>query len=92
MLQYEKLDHKPASKLFSNLKGSYFEGSIYTVRNLVTNKLEDFHITNLYPFVYDLLNVDLRQVASIDQEIVDIDKITSHTGNPNKRAHMTCLT
>jgi hypothetical protein len=96
LVQYENLEHKPPSKLHPNLKGPYqvvnYEGSIYTVRNLVTNKLEDFHITNLRPFEYDPLIVDPRQVANIDQEMVDIDEITSHTGNPKRRAHMTFLT
>ena len=97
LLQYENLEHKPPSKLHPNLKGPYqvvnYEGSIYTVRNLVTNKLEDFHITNLRPFEYDPSIVDPRQVANMDQEMVDnIDEITSHTGNPKRRAHMTFLT
>ena len=64
---------------------------IHTRRNLVTNTLEDFNITNLCPFEYDPLIVDPRQVANIDQEIVHTDEITSHTGNPKRRAYMTFL-
>ena len=79
-----------------NLKGPYqvvnYEGSIYTVRNLVTNKLEDFHITNLRSFEYDPLIVDPRQIANIYQEMVAINEIISHTGNPKRRVHMTFLT
>ena len=93
LVQYENFEHKSPSLLHPNLKGPYqvvnYEGSIYTVRNLVTNKLEDFHITNLRLFEYDPLIVDPRQVANIDQEMVDIDEITSHTGNPKQRAHTT---
>jgi len=63
-VQYENLEHKPLSKLHPNLKGPYqvvnYEESIYTVRNLVTNTLEDFHITNLCPFEYDQLIVNPR--------------------------------
>ena len=69
-----------------------YEGFIYTVRNLVTNKLEDFHIINLRPSQYDPLIVLPRQVANIDQEMIGIDEITSHTGNPKKKANMTFLT
>ena len=58
----------------------------------MTNKLEDFHITNIRPFEYDPLTVDPRQVANIDQDMIDIVNITSHTGNPKRRAHMKFLT
>ena len=45
-VQYENPEHKPPSKSHSNLRGPYqvvnCTGSIYAVRNLVTNKLETF--------------------------------------------------
>ena len=61
-----------------------YTGSIYTVRNLVTNELEDFHITNIRNFEYDPLTVDPRQVAKTDQEIFGIHEIIQHT-----RTHTT---
>jgi hypothetical protein len=92
LVQYENLEHKAPSKIHPFLKGPFqvvnYNGSIYTVRNLVTNKLEDFHITNLSPFEYDPLTVDPRKIANIDQDMVDIDEIVSHTGSPNRRANM----
>ena len=69
-----------------------YERFIYTVRNLVTNKLEDFHFTNLSSFKYDLLIVYSRQVESIDESTVDIDEITSRTGNPKIRTKIIFLT
>ena len=54
----------------------------------MTNKLEDFHVTNLSPFEYNPLIVDPRNVAYADQDIADIIEITKHTGSPNRRANM----
>ena len=57
LVQYENLERKPPTKLHPNLKGLCqlvnYEGSIYTIRNVVTYNLVDFHITNLRPFEYD---------------------------------------
>ena len=95
LVQYENIEHKPPSKLHPQLKGPYqvvnYNGSIYTVRNLVTNKLEDFHITNIRHFEYDPLTVDPRQVANSDQDMVDINDIIQHTGTSNRRANMRFL-
>ena len=95
LAQYENLEHKPPSKLHPHLKGPYqvvnYTGSIYTVRNLVTNKLEDYHITNLRPFEYDPLKVDPRQVANVDQNMVDIDTILQHRGDSKRKSNMKFL-
>ena len=95
LVQYENIEHKPPSKLHPQLKGPYqvvnYNGSIYTVRNLVTNKLEDFHITNIRHFEFDPLTVDPRQVANSDQDMVDINDIIQHTGTSNRRANMRFL-
>jgi len=46
LVQYENLEHKPPSKLHPILKGPYqvvkYEVSIYTVRDIVSNKLMIF--------------------------------------------------
>jgi len=95
LAQYENLDHRAPSKLHPHLKGPYqvvnYSGSIYTVRNLVTNKLEDYHITNLQPFEYDPLIVDPRKVANVDQDMVDIDTILQHEGQPKRKGSMKFL-
>jgi len=95
LVRYENLEHKPPSKLHPYLKGPYqvvnYTGSIYTVRNLVTNKLEDFHITNLQSFEYDPLLIDPRKVATVDQEMVDIESILQHQGQPKRKGNMKFL-
>jgi hypothetical protein len=95
LVRYENLEHKPPSKLHPYLKGPYqvvnYTGSIYTVRNLVTNKLEDFHITKLQSFEYDPLLVDPRKVATVDQEMVDIESILQHQGQPKRKGNMKFL-
>ena len=91
-VQYENPEHKPPSKSHSNLRGPYqvvnCTGSIYTVRNLVTNKLEDFLVTNIRNFENDPLTVHPRQVANTDQDMVDIHEIIQHIGTHNRRVHM----
>jgi len=81
--------------MHSPLRGPYqavnYTGSIYTVRNLVTNKLEDFHVTNIRNFEYDPLTVDPRQVANVDQDMIDINEIMQHTVTHNRRANMKFL-
>ena len=44
----------------------------YTVQNLITNKLKDYHINYLRPFVYDPNITDPREIASVDQGIATI--------------------
>ena len=87
LVQYENLEHKPLSKFHLQNKGPFqvvnILGSVYTVRNLVTNKCEDFHITNLRPFLYDPEMTDPRDVANADQGIMDVKKITEHEFNAN---------
>ena len=87
LTRYENLQHKPPSKLHPYKKGPFqvvnITGSVYTVRNLVTNKLEDYHITNLQPFDFDPTKVNPREVANTDQGAIDIDHISDHKCNNN---------
>ena len=96
LVLYENLEHKPPSKFHLQNKGPFqvvnVLGSVYTVRNLVTNKLEDYHITNLRPFIYDPNFTDPREVANADQGVMDIVKVTEHKFNakyPNRYALYT---
>ena len=87
-------EHKPPSKMHSNLRGPYqvvnYTGSIYAVRNLVTNKLETL-IKPTYATSSTTHSVLPRQVANTDQDRVDIHEIIRHTGTQNRRAHMKFL-
>ena len=85
LVQYETKDHKPPTKLHMQLKGPMrvvnFNGSRYTVQNLVTNALEDFHVTNLRVFRYDPSRVDPREVANADQQATDVEMVLAHKGS-----------
>jgi hypothetical protein len=91
LVKYEKRDgvkpHAPPSKLHPKLRGPFKviskterdqRGTIYTCQNLVTNKLEDFHVTNLQPFHYDENNVNPTEVALADNESFLVEKIIKH--------------
>ena len=82
LAKYENLQHKPPSKLHLYQKGPFqvvnITGSVYTMRNLVTNKFEDYHITNLQPFDFDPNKVDPRDVANTDQGAIAIDHISDY--------------
>jgi hypothetical protein len=61
------------------------EGARYTVRNLVTNKLEDYHITSLREFKYDERYVDPRTIAMCDEQFYEVERILQHKGQFNKK-------
>jgi hypothetical protein len=88
-------DTRPPTKLHTNLKGPMrvvnFVGSRYTVQNLVTNKLEDFHVTQLHPFNYDSETVDPRLVANKDQQVFDVECVVTHKGNVKRKSELTFL-
>jgi hypothetical protein len=88
-------ENRPPTKLHTNLRGPMrvvnFVGSRYTVQNLVTNKLEDFHITQLRPFTYDSEVVDPRLVANKDQQFYDVEFILTHQGNVKRKSDLTFL-
>ena len=47
----------------------------------MTNKPEDYHITNLQPFDFDHNKFDLKEVANADQGAIDIDHISEYKCN-----------
>ena len=60
-------------------------GAKYTVRNLVNNKLEDFHITLLREFLYDPAHVDPVKIAMCDEQFFEIERVLAHKGQFNKK-------
>ena len=82
LVNYEGEGHKPPSKLHTNLRGPVkvisSNGPIYTVQDLATEKLLDFHVKLLHPFDFDAAIVDPREVAKHDEDYFDIDKIEDH--------------
>ena len=91
LIGYPKTSHHsgPPSKFHTNLKGPYQvvakSGTRYTVRNLVTNKLEDFHITLLREFLFDPEYVDPVKIAMCDEQFYEIEKVLAHKGQFNKK-------
>ena len=80
----------PPSKLMTNLRGPMKviskdkEGLTYQLQDLVTFQTEKVHVKRIHPFYYDPIQTDPRQVANVDKQTWDVDKILSHKGNPNK--------
>ena len=79
---------RPPNKLMAQLKGPYkvvnSVGSAITIQNLVTNRLETVHISQLHPYNYDAAITDPRQVANVDHGVLDVEKIVTHKGNFKK--------
>jgi hypothetical protein len=56
----------------------HHEGSIYFLRNLVTGKLESYHVKELRPFLYDESVVNPIAVANKDEQQFIVEKIMDH--------------
>ena len=69
LVEYET---RKASKLHTKRHGPYrivnHIGTVYTLENLVTGKLRDFHVKLLSQYNHDELNSDISKVAKIDEE------------------------
>jgi transposase InsO family protein len=84
LLSYPSSSSKggPPSKLNTNLKGPMKVikciGSKYIVENLVTNRTENCHITQLRTFYYDPDKTDPFDAAIRDQFATVVDKIINH--------------
>ena len=77
------------SKFSTNKHGPYRVisniGPIYTLENLITHKLSDFHIKLLTEFKYDS-NIDPEEVAKHDNEYDDIQQILAHRFNSKRKS------
>ena len=89
LVNYEGKDHKPPSKLHTFLRGPLRivnrNGPIYTLENLVKNKLEDFHIKLLHPFKFDEAKVDPKEVAQHDEDHFGIVQVLNHRFTSNRQ-------
>ncbi len=68
----QKMNAKTPTKLHPRLKGPYLvanvQGDMYSCQNLVTDEIEDYHVTRLREFRYDERYVDPRDIALRDRE------------------------
>jgi hypothetical protein len=82
LVNYEGKDHRPPSKLHTFLRGPLRivnrNGPIYTLENLVKNKLEDFHVKLLHPFKFDEAEIDPKEVAQHDEDHFGIVQVLNH--------------
>ena len=60
-------------------------GPIYSLENLVTNKITDFHALLLSEYHHDNENSDIQKVAKIDEEFQDISSVLNHRFKSNKK-------
>jgi hypothetical protein len=82
----------PPNKLMSNFKGPMQivsnVGNIYTVKNLLTEKNEKCHITQLKKFYYQPGQIDPKQIAMKTKQEHLVEKIIAHSGNKNSKTEM----
>ena len=97
LVNYENEMHRPPSKLHTYRRGPLqvmqIDGNVYTLKNLVTNKLEDFHVKLLKPFVFNKDLIDPSEVAMHDEDYHIITEICDHkfTGSRTKRSNLQFL-
>ena len=64
-------------------------GSIYSLENLVTNKITDFHVLSLSEYHHDNDNSNIYKVAKIDEEFQEISSVLNHRFKSNKKERGT---
>ena len=86
LVEYET---RKATKLHTKRHGPYrvvnHIGTVYTLENLVTNKLKDFHVKLLTQYNHDELNSDINKVAKIDEEFSEITQVLNHRFKGSKK-------
>ena len=86
LVEYET---RKDSKLHTKRHGPYRVinriGTVYTLENLVTGKLRDYHVKLLSQYNHDEVNTDINKVAKIDEELTDITQVLSHRFKSSKK-------
>jgi hypothetical protein len=77
-----KYRDRPPTKFHSNWRGPMrvvnFTKSLYTLQDLVTHKLKNFHLTQLKAFKYDEMDVDPAEIARAEQQEFLVENILDH--------------
>ena len=81
---------KPPSKLHPRLQGPYrvisHVGSKYSLQNLVTDIISDFHVSRIRPYLYDEeFDEDPKSTANRDEQMFPVEAILEHTGTAKNR-------
>jgi hypothetical protein len=81
----QKMNAKPPTKLHPRFKGPYLVANVqddkYSCQNLITDEIEDYHVTRLRQFRYDERYVDPRDIALRDRDEFYVEKILAHHGD-----------
>jgi hypothetical protein len=94
LVKYNETSLKPGppNKMMANLRGPLqvvsHVGNTYTLRNLLTNKHEKCHITQLRKFEYATDQVDPFDIAAKDAQEHVVEKILNHSGVPSDKTNM----
>ena len=76
---------KPPTKFHPRLKGPYLvanvQGDKYSCQNLVTDEIEDYHVTRLREFRYVQRYAEPRDIALRDRDEFYVEKILAHRGD-----------
>ena len=94
---YVLLDYpdSPPTRLHARKRGPYqvvtFNKNNYTLRDLVSHKEFNVHITRLSPFEFDPVYTDPVKVAVKEQEEYFIEAILAHRGNHNRKSTLEFL-
>ena len=85
-----KFTGKPPSKLHFHWKGpmrvvNNDVPNKYTLQDLITLKLSDYHVTSLKKFIYDPAMHDPTEVANRDENTFTVEEILSHSGKLNDK-------
>ena len=88
-----KMGSLPPTKFHPKLRGPYevasSNGDAYTLKNLVTGKLEnEVHISRLRAYVHDAMHSDPAKVAQTDDHEFDVEAILDHVGDPKRKSDM----
>jgi hypothetical protein len=90
-----RMGRRPPNKLMTPWKGPFVvinhHGSKYWLRDLVSNKIVEYHVTSLKPFQYDPARTDPRVVANRDQQAFDVENILAHQGEGSRKATYSFL-
>jgi hypothetical protein len=84
-----KYRDRPPTKFHSTWRGPMrvvnFNKSQYTLQDLVTDKLKNFHVTQLKAFVYDEMDIDPADIARAEQNEFLVESILAHRHDGTKK-------
>ena len=84
-----KYRNRPPTKFHSAWRGPMrvvnFNKSHYTLQDIVTDKLRNFHVTQLKAFKYDQMDTDPVDIARAEQNEFLVENILEHRSDGSKR-------